>query len=562
VADAVEVLTERARGDATAADETSDLLARSEAARTRGDYREGRQLAERVAVVATAAGDDTTLAQALRLVCNQALRLGDLEGSARAGNAAVLVAERLGDRAGQVEALNLLSFAYLNLALFEEALESIERSIERAATLDDPDLRSGTFNRAGTIRSAMGDFGEAAELFDRAGAEIAGGGVSSETVFCLLTNTADLVVQEAHSGRVVEADRLRHGVELSQRALALAHEAGNPYRQALSMLNSGSLSAYLDEVEIAEATLGSSMAISGEHGYRGLELGVLETLAMDAQRRGSFAEAVERFAAVVTLASEVCDASVLARAHRNTAQCQEELGEFRAALASYRLFHDLESHQRTETAEVRARLLEQTVELSRLRHEAASWGRQAHEDPLTGLDNRRSFDVALPQLLAGADERDLVCVALLDVDHFKDVNDTFGHGVGDDVLRRLGTLMREEVRRRDVLARIGGEEFALVCLLPGPDRVDHLGDGMRLRLDRLRRRISEHSWDEVAPGLRVTVSIGAVLTARGSSPSAEDLLRQADELLYAAKAAGRNRVLARPLSAPRGRPRDCGPGAR
>lgn len=547
--DAEGVLTERVLGDAAAADETSDLLARSEAARSRGDYREGRHLAEQAVAAATATGHDAALARALRLVCNQALRLGDLEDSARAGNEAVQVAERLGDRAGQVEALNLLSFAYLNLALFEEALESIGRSIERVATLEHPELRSGTFNRAGTIRTAMGDFEEAAELFDRAAAELAVGGVSSETVFCLLTNTADLVLQEAHSGREVEAARLRRGVELSQRALVLAIEAGNPYRQAMSLLNSGSLSAYLDDVEIAEATLGSSMRISREHGYRGLELGVLETLAMDAQRRRSFAEALDRFAAVVDLASEVHDASVLARAHHNTAQCHEELGQFREALAAYRRFHGLESHQRTQTAEVRARLLGQSVELSDLRHEAASLGRQAHEDPLTGLDNRRSFDLALPDLLTGVGDGDLVCVALLDVDHFKRVNDTFGHGTGDEVLRRLGTLMREEVRRRDVLARIGGEEFALVCVLTGAERVDHLAGGLQSRLDRLRRKVSGHSWDEVAPGLHVTVSVGAVLVAQGRSLEAEELLREADQLLYAAKAAGRDRVLTRLLSA-------------
>ena len=545
--DAVKVLTERAQGDATAADDTSDLLARSEAARTRGDYRGGRALAEQAVATAAAAGDDSALALALRLVCNQALRLGDVEDAARAGNEAVLVAERLGDRAGQVDALNLLSFAYLNLALYEEALESIERSLERVLTLDDAELRSGTFNRAGTIRSAMGDFAEAAELFDRASEEIAGGGVSSETVFCLLTNTADLVVQEAHSGREVDTDRLHRGVDLSQRALVLAHEVGNPYRQALSLLNSGTLSAYLGDAEVAGTTLATAMALTREHGYRGLEVGVLETLAMDAQRRREFAEAVGRFDEVVALATEVHDASVLARAFHNTAQCHEELGQFREALAAYRRFHDLETTQRTETAEVRARLLGQTVELSELRHEAASLGRQAHEDPLTGLDNRRSFDVSLPELLAGAGERDLVCIALLDVDHFKRVNDTFGHAVGDEVLRRLGAIMREEVRRRDVLARIGGEEFALVCLLSGPERVDHLVDGMQSRLDRLRRKVSGTCWDEVAPGLHVTVSIGAVLTGQGGGRTADDLLRAADELLYAAKAAGRDRVLARSL---------------
>ncbi|PRY12132.1 GGDEF domain-containing protein [Kineococcus rhizosphaerae] len=530
--------------------DTSTLLLRSEEARTRGDYREGRRLAEEAVALATDARDDRSLAEALRLVCNQALRLGDLEDSARAGSDAVLVAERLGDRPGQVDALNLLSFAYLNLALFEEALEAIERSIERVAAVADPELRSGTFNRAGTIRSAMGDFDEAADLFDRAAAELGSGDVSSETRFCLLTNTADLVLQMAYAGQDVPAGELRRGVELAREALTLAEEAGNPYRQALSLLNAGSLSTYLDDLDVAHPTLRASMELSRTHGYRSLELGVLDAFAMDAFRRKDFAEALDRFGEVVRLAEELTDATVLVRAHQLSSRCHEELGRFREALDSYRCFHELETRQRTQTAQVRARLLGQTFEIQRLRSQAVALGRQAHEDPLTGLDNRRSFDATLPDLLAGLGERDWVCVCLLDVDHFKRVNDTFGHAVGDRVLRRLAEVMREEVRRRDVLARIGGEEFALVCVLPAPERVDHLADGLQQRLDRLRRTVSQTSWADIAPDLRVTLSIGGVLTRSTDAPPAEDLLRQADRLLYAAKDAGRDRVLTRSLSVP------------
>lgn len=529
------------------APDPAELLARSEQARLRGDYREGRRLAQEVVVLATRSHDDVALARALRLECNQALRLGDLEDAARTGGEAVGVAERLGDRAGQVDALNLLAFAYLQLGLFEEALTSIERSIERAVTLDDHELRSGTFNRAGTIRSAMGDFAEATGLFDRAAAELATGDSSSETRFCLMTNTADLVLATAYAGQPVPADRLQHGVDLSHRALDLADAAGNPYRQALSLLNAGSLSTYLDDTEVVERTLTASMEISREHGYRSLELGVLDALAMDALHRRSYAEALDRFGAVVDLATQVSDAGVLTRAHQLQAQCHEELGQFREALAAYRRFHDLETQQRTQTADVRARLMGQTVELQQLRSQAAQLGRQAHEDPLTGLDNRRCFDAGFPDLLAGLRERDRLCVALLDVDHFKRVNDTFGHGVGDQVLRRLGALMREEVRRRDVLARIGGEEFALVCVVPGTGRAVELAEGLQQRLDRLRRTVEAHCWEDLAPGLRVTISIGAVLTPGPSGPPAEELLRQADRLLYAAKAAGRNRVVVRSL---------------
>ncbi|MEW1959869.1 tetratricopeptide repeat-containing diguanylate cyclase [Kineococcus sp. NPDC059986] len=538
------------QGDDTGdlAEDASVLLLRSEQARTQGEYREGRRLAEHVVVLATATGDDAALAEALRLVCNQAVRLGDLEDAARAGAEAVVVAERLGDVPGQVEALNLLALSYVQLALYDEALEAIERSTARAVTLTDPDLRSATFNRAGTIRSAMGDFDEAAELFERSARELTGQDVSSETRFCLLTNMADLVLNHAYAEGPVAAEDLRRGVERSCESLTLAVEAGNPYRQALTLLNRGSLTSYLDDPVAAARDLEASRELSRAHGYRSLELGVVEAYAMDAVRRGDHATAAPLFEEVARTADALNDATVLVRAQEFLARCHEALGEFRSALEAYRRFHELETRQRTETAQVRARLLTQTVELQQLRSHAETLDRQAHEDPLTGLRNRRSFDAVLPTLLSATGEGDRVCVSLLDVDHFKVVNDTFGHGVGDEVLRRLGALLREDVRHHDLLARIGGEEFALVCVLRGSAASGGLVDGVRRRLDRLRRKVEQFDWGQVADGLHVTVSLGAVVGVRPDPDDGGELLRQADQLLYAAKAAGRNRVVARPVT--------------
>lgn len=547
-------------GEAVAPEDVSgedldELLVRSERARSRGSYREGRRLAERVVAVVTVTGDDTRLSTALRLIANQSLRLGDIEGSARAGSQAVVVAERLRDAPAEVDALNLLAFAYMQLALYDEALAAIERSIERVGALPDRELRSGTYNRAGTIRSAMGDFAAAGELFDRARTELdtlAEGGdeVSSETMFCLLTNTADLVLETARAGEPVEPDALREGVARSDHALDLAQVAENPYRQALSHLNSGGLSVYLGDDEAARRSLDAAATISREHGYRGLEMGCLELKALHAQRRGLHTEALEVFAAVVELAEETADSGVLARAHQSASESWEAVGDFRAALESYRRFHDLETAQRTQTAEVRSRLVGMTVELQQLRSEAAELGRRAHEDSLTGLANRRSFDESLPGLLARARPEDWICVCLIDVDHFKLVNDTHGHAVGDVVLRNLGQLLREEVRRDDLLARIGGEEFALVCLLRRPADGERFGDGLRQRAAGARKRVEGYDWTSVAPGLAVTVSVGAAMSRGSDGIAAADLMVAADELLYAAKAAGRNRIRSKVLSPP------------
>jgi diguanylate cyclase (GGDEF)-like protein len=182
----------------------------------------------------------------------------------------------------------------------------------------------------------------------------------------------------------------------------------------------------------------------------------------------------------------------------------------------------------TRADEEKARLLEQ------LRIQAAELERQTREDGLTGIFNRRHLD----NLLAVEWERAVrfsraMTVAMLDVDHFKQVNDRFSHAAGDEVLRTVARILRENTRGVDVVARYGGEEF---CLILVETRLD---EGAQL-CERLRARIEAHDWSEVRPGLAVTVSVGVAGLHEAEAP--DTLLAAADVRLYAAKHAGRNRV--------------------
>ena len=160
-------------------------------------------------------------------------------------------------------------------------------------------------------------------------------------------------------------------------------------------------------------------------------------------------------------------------------------------------------------------------------------------DPLTGLHNRRYLDAEMVRMFEESVryERPL-CLALLDLDSFKSVNDRFGHEIGDEVLRRVAQILVEFTRGADLVARYGGEELALVM----PDTP--LAAAVEA-CERIRLRIMFEPWDDVARGLTVTASIG-VCDERGHD-TVWHLLREADRLLYAAKAAGRNRVRAEPV---------------
>lgn len=166
-------------------------------------------------------------------------------------------------------------------------------------------------------------------------------------------------------------------------------------------------------------------------------------------------------------------------------------------------------------------------------------------DSLTGLFNRRYLSAHLPRLLdrSGGNNKP-VSALLFDIDHFKVVNDTWGHGVGDEVLKEVAQRASRNLRNFDLVARLGGEEF--VVIMPDTD-----GSQAMAVAERLRRRIAEEPFAVTAPvgKIDVTISIGVAvadgsLDADGKPESGDALLRRADTALYQAKRSGRNRVVA------------------
>jgi two-component system, cell cycle response regulator len=164
-------------------------------------------------------------------------------------------------------------------------------------------------------------------------------------------------------------------------------------------------------------------------------------------------------------------------------------------------------------------------------------------DALTGLPNRRAFFNDGMRLFNEARARSIALSAMmLDIDHFKRINDRFGHACGDEVLRQVARAIRTQVRGRDLCARVGGEEMAL--LVPGVDEAPAVALAERLR-SQLEALLIDTPQGQVA----VTVSIG-VAPLRPDSLSLDDLLARADDRLYEAKRNGRNRVCPPPAPIP------------
>ena len=172
----------------------------------------------------------------------------------------------------------------------------------------------------------------------------------------------------------------------------------------------------------------------------------------------------------------------------------------------------------------------------RLRQSVQESIEMAHCDPLTGLNNRRSLERRLPAMIESARLRGAaLTMMILDIDHFKRVNDTYGHDVGDCVLKRFGAELQETVRGGDLICRLGGEEFVVV--MPG------VGASEAGRIAERARRTTESrefAVDGAAGSVSITVSIGLAEWRKGWDSA--ELYRRADRALYLSKSAGRNRV--------------------
>ena len=326
-----------------------------------------------------------------------------------------------------------------------------------------------------------------------------------------------------------------------------AYEAGQPEAamataermQALAAAHGVVLGAgHLDTIACAqmelgryaevEQTLAPVLAASAPEAFPLAQ--VLLTLTRTQRLRGhtrSAWETLERFHALTV---EADFPGLRARGRTERAELYAAEGRYEEAYEEHKLYRAETVALRSEEDDARARTLQAVVDAAEAWKDSRRFEEMSRRDALTGMFNRRVVDERLPVLLADTEH---LTVALVDLDHFKRINDTLSHEVGDEVLRTVALMLAAAVGERGLAARMGGEEFLLV--LPGADAERGFA-----QVEALRRRIAAHPWGPVTGTLPVTVSAGLCTAGPGCSDQ-EAVLRRADRNLYAAKHAGRDR---------------------
>jgi diguanylate cyclase (GGDEF)-like protein len=540
-------------------DEARAVLATADDARRRGDHRAGADLAARALDLARSANHQRLQGFALDLLALHEWRIGEAEAAIGHGHQALPLLRHRRDAGERSRVLCTLSMAYNDVGMHGDALTHATKAMEAARASSDESLQSWALNRAGITYQHMGDF-ERAEHFMLEALAVARRIGGAEEIFAALNNLCGLMHEWADPA--TEQGKLLRGVDYAREALALAEASGNTHRIAICHGNLGMVLIRLDRYDEAHVHIETGATLSERHGYRGLLLSLVADRADLARRRGDLDAAIAMYETTLAQSHRTDDQTMLFRLHASLYESYKNRGDLARALQHHEAMLPLERRLLEQRAETQARLLMHRMELEKVRADAErarldaevqrlramqlesenrqlavqalELGRHALEDQLTGLANRRRVDHELPVHLASARERrGPLSVAAVDLDHFKQVNDRFGHGVGDDVLRALSRILLDNTRSSDLLARMGGEEFLILFV----------GTPLAVASDiceRLRHAVEAHEWGRVAEDLRVTVSIG--LCDATVSADVRALLERADASLYAAKRAGRNRV--------------------
>jgi diguanylate cyclase (GGDEF)-like protein len=488
--------------------------------------------------LARATGDIPGEAQALYCLGRNLFSIADYPAVFETQNDALALFRNLGDGEGEARVLNLLGITHRQLSDYGRALEMYDQALRGFRAAGDLKWQAKVISNIGNVEIQLGNHAAALELFDQA-LELRREIGDDEGAGFDLNNAAFGHIQKALQHRAagdlmscqMEAE---NALKLLDRALGIARQYGAKRLEAFCLQTMGEAYQAMSRPEVALGMADQFIALARESNDKWIEAYGLACIGELKSQLGEREAGVELLKTAFTAFDLLGSRDECARVLRILSSAYEAVGNLTEALACLRKAGEIEQRLKSEDTERRARALAARRRLDPAGLETDRFKRLALEDSLTGLANRRSLDDRLASMMREAHSRNSVLtVALVDVDHFKGINDRFSHAVGDEVLRCVGEILRAHCRLGDLAGRFGGEEFMLVFR-----NLD-----MRSAADiceRIRRAAETWDWQSIHPQLRVTLSMG--LASSSSFRDPQGLLDAADHWLFEAKHHGRNQV--------------------
>ncbi len=520
-----------------------------------GRLDEAMALCREVCPAVEDAGDplDIGTCQHVMALCHQ--YSGRLPEAVTAGYRAIEAFEHAKAPSRLLRMLALQAIALGRIGAASEALELLDRAVHLLPQVADSALDQCIFwNNAASTHQVIGHLRQAVEAGERALALTA---LHDEAPLAALCASNLMVYRLQWADQLGDRVAIAQALEVLQAYLQELAAAGRHHLVSYGSTICADVLIRLERLDEARSVLQRGIRSALAAGV-GPDRGTLELRLASVERMSArYRLAAGHLTVAQELAAQCQDQDLVAGVYLENSRLHEAKKQWLAALDWHKRYAQTHEALMRSQADSRAQALAVRVEvernrveaellrlrnaelehrMSRLASEAGELMRQAQEDPLTGLANRRRFEQRVAEIQA---ERAMsggapLVVLIADVDHFKRVNDEHSHAIGDRVLGEIGRLLMQSSRPHDVVARFGGEEFVVA-----------FGGGVSLDVafnvaERLRLAIASHDWDRLATGLRVTASMGLAACAPGESVASA--LQRADTALYECKHGGRNQV--------------------
>ncbi len=525
-------------------DRLESLLKGAHAALDRGDVRAGRDFSQRILKAAEASSHRHFEARALLCLAHCDRMLSRYRRAHRASQRAAQLFQLLGDTSGEVMALTTHAFVSINLGRNEEAVEAALLSVRLSQFLEKDEHSVLSYNALGVAYFWSHSF-EKAEQALRTAIQIAEHSHPPLSTFQPRVNqwwteVIRVFYERYYVGELPALDQVR---SLREAVIALMAKGDLPGVGPGTHVTT-------------EAVLLFGLALDQcWHGRIGQALLDVDALASWAQRYGTvtwlsaleswvraeiawaqqdWPAAKQHAARMIDIAVEVEHEQLACLGHLLSSQLYVAQGLNGEALDELRRLRLREQLIRSDGLDTREKVVEWQVDLrqrqqsvDRLEVTSRQLEKLSLEDTLTGIPNRRNFELYASELLRSGMERGLPpCVALIDVDSFKQINDNYSHQVGDEVLKRIAQIMKSHVREEDMAARLAGDEFVIVF------------KNAELRIAqqvcaRIQAAVRSFDWTSIAKGLQSSISVGVAAAVPGDT--VETLTHRSDGAMYAEK---------------------------
>ncbi|MBL8524637.1 MAG: GGDEF domain-containing protein [Betaproteobacteria bacterium] len=510
-----------------------EAVARIRQAVDTGDSRDAQRDAEQLLTM-VAAGDRAVVLNAL---AHLHAASGDALTFARLAAEARDAAQMHEDAESQAEAILHTGQALQMIEDHAAAIKYFEDAEQRATRLKMRHLESRIWRRLGISSSIIGRHAQAVNYLERSvqACKELGGGADWFAARNSLYNAHNRRIEMTIAEGPERVEAYRPYLPRWQELADEAHAAGALRISAVARGNYAIARRHVEDFDGALETLGEVL-----QQYQAFQMRA--NIAITFNEMGTVYCQMKRYADALTAYQNALwhleDGSKREQceSYAGISLAHEMQGDATAALAALKKVRSLEAELTDQEARAAAERRELTLSVKQF---SEQWEKLAKEDSLTGLPNRRAMEQWLHSALSRATPAQPTTLMIIDVDFFKQVNDRYGHAIGDRTLHLLADLIRQNSRYADFPARYGGEEF--VVALPQTD----LATGADVA-QRLNHSVSAYYWASIHPELAITISIGVASTTEMPQPYlGESLVELADHRLYAAKNAGRDRVVSR-----------------